>query len=358
MKKEAKLLLSKATDSLIVTIDHFNSTRNIGRDHVVLILMDHAFEMLLKSAIVEKRGKIREKGAKETIGFAKCINKCFSDAQVKFLTEEQKITLQTINAFRDAAQHYLLDVSERLLYMQTQAGVTVFKDIIKSVFNIDMYSLLPQRVLPLSTTPPTDLHEVFHDEVKEATRLLESGKRRKAEASSKIRALLIMENSLYDNTLQPTPVDINRISQKIVGGMSWEKIFPGVSAINMTQSGMGPYIDLRLTKKQGIPIHTVDENTTNGYSLAIRKVNEADYYSLGRNDIAKKLGITRPKTTALIYFLKIKHDENLFKEIRIGKSRHARYSPRTILAIQEAINNDHTIIDVAWHEHKYARQKT
>jgi hypothetical protein len=50
MKKEARLLKSKAISSLLLSIDHFNRLSDVGRVESLLILMDHSFEMLLKAA--------------------------------------------------------------------------------------------------------------------------------------------------------------------------------------------------------------------------------------------------------------------------------------------------------------------
>ena len=105
MKKQAKLLFEKAVDSLILSISHFNNPWDRGRKEAVLILLDRAFELLLKSIILHKGGKIREAYARETIGHEKCVRKCISQPKVKCLTEEQGLTIQIINSFRDAAQH-------------------------------------------------------------------------------------------------------------------------------------------------------------------------------------------------------------------------------------------------------------
>src|ERR1700738_4074950 len=111
MKREATLLLKKATDSLILAIEHFNRPIDLGRVSAVLIMLDHAFEMLLKAALLHRGGRIREPRKRETLGFDMCIRKGLSEGPIKFLTEEQAITLQTINGLRDAAQHHLIDVS-------------------------------------------------------------------------------------------------------------------------------------------------------------------------------------------------------------------------------------------------------
>jgi hypothetical protein len=69
MKKEVKILLDKAIASLIISVEHFNRPSDLGRVDAVLILMDHAFEMFLKAAILHKGGRIRQPRAKMTIGF-------------------------------------------------------------------------------------------------------------------------------------------------------------------------------------------------------------------------------------------------------------------------------------------------
>ena len=60
MKKETKILLDKSIDSLILAVEHFNRPWDCGRKESVLILMDHSFELLLKSSILNKNHKIRE----------------------------------------------------------------------------------------------------------------------------------------------------------------------------------------------------------------------------------------------------------------------------------------------------------
>lgn len=62
MKKEAKILLEKAVNSLILSVEHFNRPWDQGRVEAVLILLDHAFEMLLKAAILHRGEDTRGQG--------------------------------------------------------------------------------------------------------------------------------------------------------------------------------------------------------------------------------------------------------------------------------------------------------
>ena len=162
MTKEARLLKAKAINSLILSVDHFNRPWDVGRADAVLMFLDHAFEMLLKSAILVKGGKIRDRRQKMTIGFDACVRRALSDGDRRFITEEQALSLQTINGLRDAAQHHLLDISEGHLYLQAQAGVTLFRDILRDVFSEELVDSLPDRALPIATIAPTEPIAAFY----------------------------------------------------------------------------------------------------------------------------------------------------------------------------------------------------
>ncbi len=348
MRKEAKHLYQKAIDSLTLSIELFNRPNDCGRTHGVLIFLDHSFEMLLKASIIDKGGKIKEKGAKETIGFSACCRKGFSDASIKFLNETEVLTLQTINGLRDAAQHYTLEMSEQYLYFQAQAGLTLFRDIVKRVFNVDLKTELPIRVLPLSTTPPMDIQAFFSTEVSDIKKLLAPKSRKKLEATEKLRALAIMENSIQGNESQPSDTELKTLQTKLVKGSTWNQIFPSVSTLSFTQKGYGPSLDLRITKSEGVAITVVPEGTPGAGVIAIKRVNELDYYNLGRDQLAKKLLLTPPRTTAAIKHFKIKDDPDCFKHLKVGNVPFDRYSPKAIEKIREGLKTKS--IDDIWRE--------
>jgi hypothetical protein len=207
LKKESKILLEKAVSSLILSVEHFNRPSDTGRVEAVLIFMDHAFEMLLKAAILHKGGRIRQPRAKQTLGFDHCVRTAVSDGKVKFLSEEDALLLQANNSLRDAAQHHLLSISEPHLYIQAQAGLSLFRRLLSDVCGKDLRVALPVRVLPLSTSPPQDLSSLFENEVDEIRKLLRPGTRRRIEALAKIRALAIVEGAVNGERLQPSQSD-------------------------------------------------------------------------------------------------------------------------------------------------------
>jgi hypothetical protein len=350
MKKEARLILGKAFDSLILSVEHFNRPWDQGRVASVLIFLDHAFEMLLKAAILHRGGRIREPGAKQTIGFDKCVRTALSHGSIQFLTPEQALLLQTINSLRDAAYHHLVVVSEQHLYLQAQAGLTLFKDLLQVVFGKELHVELPERVLPLSTTPPMDLDALFAHEVEEIKRLLRPGTRRRLEAAAKMRALAIVEGAIQGEMIQPGQAQLRKIGKAIQQGQSWSQVFPGVASINITAEGHGPGIDLRISKKEGVPIQVVPEGTPGAAPVAIKRVNELDFYSLGHKDLREKTGLTPNQTSAVIWHLGIQGDEECFKEITIGKSKFKRYSKKALDRIKQNLKT--LDLDAVWESYK------
>lgn len=354
MKREPKLLLAKACDSLVLSIELFNRPNDRGRVSSTLIQLDHAFEMLLKAAILHRGGSIRERRARETIGFDACVRRALSDGRVKFLIDEQALVLQTINGLRDAAQHHLLDISEGQLYVHVQSGVTLFRDLLKSVFKQDLVTHLPTRVLPVSTSPPTTLATLFDSEVDEIKKLLRPGKRRKIEAMARLRPLAILDATIQGEKGQPSDADLRRVGKEVLSGKSWIDAFKGASAVEIAAEGAGTSLSLRLTKKEGIPIQLVAEGTPGSAVVAIKRVNELDFYSLGAKQLSDKLGISMPKALALVDHFGVRSATDCYKEFKVGSQLHKRYSPKAIDVIVDKLKTES--MDDVWQKRRVRRR--
>ncbi len=355
MKRETRLLIGKAINSLLLSIEHFNRPSNRGRTEAVLIFMDHSFEMFLKAAILHKGGSIDDPGTRQTIGFDTCVGRAQSDGHIKFLSEEQAVSLRAINCLRDAAQHHILEISEQQLYLHTQIGFTLFKDIMKLVFNQELNTQLPDRVLPISTVVPTDLITLFENETREIGKLLQPGKRKRAEAYSRLLPLTILDSTINGSNLQPSVSELRKKGKLLGKGTSWEMVFRGVASIQLNAETVGPNLNLRITKTEGLPIRLVQEGTPEASNLAVKRVNELDFYNLGRDNLAKHVGLSGPRTTAVIWSLKLQENSDYFKEIVIGGTKHKRYSQQAIKAIKEALKQK--TIEEIWSEYSMAKKK-
>jgi hypothetical protein len=350
MKREVRQLLDKGIDVLVLAVEHFNRPSDRGRTQAVLIFIDHAFEMLLKAGILHRGGRIRERRAKQTLGFDACVRKALTDGTIKFLSNEQALTVQAINGLRDAAQHHVLYVPEQQLYLHAQAGLTLFAHLLKTLFDDKILDYLPERVLPLSTSPPKDLSLVLEDEFKVLRAMLRPGKRQSVEARARVRALAIFEAATKGERVQPSEGELGRVLRKIAGGAATDAVFPGVSALSLSTTGEGIPLSLRITKKEGIPVHLVREGTADAAVVAVRRVDELGFYSLGHRQLAAHLNLSEPKTTALIRFLKIREDAECYKDIQIGKSKFCRYSPKAVEKIKAAF--DKLDMQKVWEEYR------
>ncbi|WP_353845224.1 DUF3644 domain-containing protein [Methanothrix sp.] len=337
----------------MLSIEQFNRPVDQGRVSAFLILLDHSFEMFLKAAIIHLNGNIWEKDKPQTIGFDKCVRLGLSEP--KFLSEEQALTLQTINGLRDAAQHHILEISEEQLYLHAQAGITLFKDILKNIFKIDLTSRLPARVLPISTVAPTDVSMLFDVKIEEIKKLLVPGRRKRTEAYARLRPLAILDATIRGEKLQPSIRDLGMMGKQIIEGKSWEEIFPGVASIQFTIDGASPSISLHITKKEGVPVQLVPEGTPGASVIAVKRVNELSFYSLGHKELAKHVGLNSPQLTAVKRYIDLNSRPDCCKEITIGKSKFYRYSQNAIPIIKKTL--EEKPIEMIWEEYRPRRRR-
>jgi len=345
LRRETKRFKQQAINSLVLAIELFNQPHNISRTEVVLIFLQHAFEMLIKAAIYEKRGTVFEQGSSITYSFDRCLTIARSD--LKILTEDTATTLSIVDGCRDCAMHYLLDMSEGNLYLFAQASVTIFNDILQKAFGERLANYLPERVLPVSTNPPQEINLLVDKEFSQIRELLTPGKRRQAEVKAKIRPYFIMESALAGNIKQPSDGHVAKVIKRMKRGENWCSIFPGVACLQLDTTGHGLTYSVRFTRQSSAPpVRILREGESAKDATLVREVNLFDRYTMGLHDLADKVGLGRTKTLALVHHLGLQADPECFKEFR-HKSLHFRgYSPKALQRIQEALPNidiDHIV---------------
>lgn len=352
MKTECRVLLRKAADSLVLGIEHFNRPSDRGRVTIVLILFDHAFEMLLKAAIVHRGGRIKEPGEDITISFDKCLAIAVSDGRIKFLTEDQASVLRALNGLRDGEQHFVADVDEHSLFLLVQSGFTIFTDVYADVFGRQLRVELPQRVLPVSTTPPVDIPTAFYYAVEEVRKLLQPGARRRFHAYARLRSLAIIERAFQGNPYQPPDAELKRAAKALQNNASLESVFPTVSALAITATGYGPSLELRITKHDGVPIRLVRAGDTDEEHevVLVKHVRERDFYNLTRNALAEHVGLTTWQTSAMIWYLNLQSDDECYRDIGVGRTRLPRYSRKAIIRIRDGL--EAVSMQEVWHRYR------
>jgi len=347
VRKEAKTLHEKAVDSLVIAVDHFNRAWDRGRTEAVLIMLDRAFELLLKAVITHKGGDIRDKDREgTTIGFDLCLRKCLSDTKLKCLTEDEIVALQAMNSLRDAAQHYMIELSEEHLYIYAQSAVTLFGRLVQDVFAKPLRDEIPHRILPVCAKPPSDLTALFDVEFADIKRMVSPGSRKRLDAKAKLRSIAVLQASLDGRRSQPTDRELDAVVRMINKGSDWRAIFPGVATLTIQQEASGPGLTIRITRNQGEAVQLVKEGDPNATVVAVRKINELEFYSLGARDMAEKLGVTQHKMLWVMGRESLAADPDYHKIIKIGASAHKRYSGPCLKRLRELL--DDPAIQVAY----------
>ena len=115
-RREARTLSNKALASLRCGLGAFNSFHEDGRLTTTLLHLQHASEMLLKAALVQKQIRVFDRQKGTSIGFDKCVNLA-SQVHTCRLNQSDAGTLRAIDSLRDAEQHWFVVVEEELLYL-------------------------------------------------------------------------------------------------------------------------------------------------------------------------------------------------------------------------------------------------
>jgi hypothetical protein len=354
LKQESRVLKGKALASLTCAVEAFNSPHDTGRATRILLHLQHAFEMLLKAALVqtgEKKVFDRETG--RSIGFEKCVRLAEGNATIK-LEETDAGTLRAIDAMRDDEQHWFNIVPEQILYLHARAGVTLFDDLLQRVFSERLATHLPTRVLPVSVDPPRDLALVLDEEYSQITALLQPGRRAGHEARARIRTLLAMEAHVEPETAVSNN-DVDRVEGGVRRGDSREDVFPRLSDIATTIDGEGLALTVHFTKKQGAPVRYVADDSVP--AAAIREVDLQKKYHRTPTELAAAVGLNPTRSLALRRHLGIDEDGPYSHLFEFGAFRQRRYSDNAFTVMRDAIA---TIdMDAIWQAHKSpGRSKT
>ncbi len=345
MRRVSALLKDKAISSLRRATGAFNGVEDDGRQTAVLLHLQHAFEMLLKAGLRQENVKVFDQRTGRSIGFQKCLN--LSGEHLR-LTEEQIGVLRAIDALRDDEQHYLAELSEGLLYVHARAAVTLFDEILERCFDERIAQHLPERVLPISTSPPQDVQVLIDDQFNQVKDLLRPGKRRRVEARAKLRGLLAMEGHVSDEA-RVSERDVNRVERGLRDGKPLGQVFPRLGSVGAEFTSDGPTLKVHFTRGQGAPVTFVSADDPRE-AAAVREVDLQRKYYLSKGDLAERLELTPPRALALRRALGIDDDDDFVHVFDFDSLKHYRYSDNALRAMQKALKE--LDMDEVWDKHR------
>lgn len=333
MRREARLLKQKAVSSLRRAAQAFNSLDDEGRVTTVLLHIQHAFEMLLKAALVERRLRVFDPKTGRSIGFQRALNL----AQLELrLTTEVAGTLRAIDAMRDDEQHYLGGEAEGLLYLHVRAGVTIFEEILREVFDETLADLLPSRVLPISTEAPADLDLLIDRQYRQISELLQPRRRRRSEARQTIRTLLALEGHVSSEVLI-SERDVNRVERGVREGRGVYEVFPRLQGLGTQVEGTGITVRVKITRQAAAPPVRLVDPEEPIEAAAIREVDLQKTYKHGAKVLADKLRIDTGRAKALRWKLGLEDDPACRHDFVFGRLRLRMYSDKALELMRESI---------------------
>lgn len=332
----------------------FNSPHDDGRATVVLLHLQHAFEMTLKGALVQGGVKVFDKTSGRSIGFESAINQSCQLAGIK-LTPNEAGTLRAVDALRDDEQHWFNDVSEGLLYLHARAAVTLFDELLFRAFRQRLADHLPNRVLPVSTEPPQDILALVDSEYANIAELLMPGRRARGEARAKIRTLLALEAHVAEDT-KVSDSDVTRVEKGIKGGKTRQQVFPKLNSLSAEISGDGVTVKVKIVKQpDALPMRLVRDGDDGEVvdAAAVREVDLQKKYHWSPFELADKLKISRPRATALREHLGIDADPGCLHVFEFGSQKHPRYSDNALSLMRDAIASQD--LNAIWASHRPGR---
>lgn len=354
LRNEARVLKRKAVSSMRAAMTAFNSPNDDGRVTAVLLDLQHAFEMLMKAALVQHRiPGVFDKETGRSIGFARCLHEAQSASRVK-LTEEEAGALRAVGAMRDDQQHWFTVVDEGLLYLHARAAVTLFDDLLHRTFEERLADHLPLRVLPIGSEPPQDFQTLVDREYANVAALLKPHRRARAEAEARLRTLLAMEAHVEPDT-RVSVTDVRRVLSGIRAGKTREQVFPRLSQVAAAVSGEGLTVEVRFVKKGGLPVQLVKADDPVD-AAAVRVVDLQRKYHRRPSDLAAAVGLSPPRAGALRAHLGIDSDEDCRHIFDFDSQKHVRYSDNAYTRMRDALAAG---LDMAavWASHGRSRRR-
>lgn len=344
LKREARTLKSKAIASLKRGLGVFNNHDDEGRPETVLLLLQHASEMLIKALLVQKGQNVFDKEKGTSIGIERALNIAQSKGWV---SAAQAGAVRVINAMRDQAQHWMIVVPEDTLYINARALITVLDEVLAEHFEDTLADNLPVRVLPLSTQALPDFLMLVNREYEQIRELLAPGRRARDEARGRITALLAMEAHVSEE-VAVSKRDLDRIEDAIKEDVPLEQVFPRLMTLATSVEGEGPTIRVRITKSVDAPaIRYISGDDPEG-AAAIREVDLQRKYHWSPSALASKLDLSLVKAKAVRDFLRIEEDQANVMVFEFGSQKHRRYSDNALRILREAITPE--LIEKAWRE--------
>jgi hypothetical protein len=342
-------LRERAIDSLRLAIEIFNRPEETARVEAVLILFHHSFEMLLKSIVLEETHSVHDRDRGYSYAFDTCLRLTHED--LKVIDRDDRGFLSVLDTLRDSAMHYFQTVSEDLLYVFAQGSVSLFDQLLKKCGGPCLHDIMPNRVMSICGRPPKELNTLLHDEFHALTEQLQQHGLNQSDIAARLRPLLAFTRAGEEPGKRLTPDEVLVAIENLRAAKNWTVVFPTVAQLTFASEGAHMAIGHRIVKDlDAAPARIIKlgEAPPGGGTVYIKEVDLLDKFNMGLHQLAGNLGVSPPKTTAMVREFGIKSNPEMFHEIAIGATRCSRYSKKALDALRPHLPE----VEAVWAKHR------
>ena len=338
-------LRERSLQSITLAIELFNRPNECARSHTVVILLHHSFELILKSLIVTRRGSVFDEERGYSYGFDKCLTIAQEES---LITIDHRKFLSILDNARDSAIHYYQTISEPILYIFSQASVSLFNELIRTATGKGLLQFLPQRVLTLSAISPQKLGQVLDEEFETLRTLLHRPDMDKRQALAMLRPLMAFQVGGEEQHRRMTNGELEVAAENLATAASWRVVFPEIAKVEFESAGDDIAVGFKVVKEStdALPVRVLkpgEEHLAKGVIIQ-KEINIFDKFNLGLHQLADNVGISSPRTLAMVRELGIHNDSEMFRQIQIGTQKHKRYSKKALDFLRTNVN----LVDECW----------
>jgi len=154
-------LLGNGKAALLASIEIYNKPRIAYRDECFVILLLNAWELVLKAVLSKKGHSIfypkRRNEPHKTLSLTDAFKKAEPLLPGSLGAQALRMNLELLSTYRDNAVHfYNAEDFGSVLYNLAQTSIVNLKDVLKSVFNVDLSKDITWQLLPVGLNPPID----------------------------------------------------------------------------------------------------------------------------------------------------------------------------------------------------------
>ena len=191
---------------------------------------------------------------------------------------------------------------------------------------------------------------MIDSELSQVDTLLKPGSRKGIQATARLRSIMALATASRDEAERVTEAELRRAVSRRRKGEEWKVVLPEVAQLKLDTQGGGIPISLRIKKDAELAVRVAKPDETSVGTLIKQEINIWDKYNMGRDDLAKKLNLTGPKTSALILELQIQKDPECFKVLRRKSASFKGYSKKALDQLRQALAQG-VDIEAVWQNH-------